>query len=184
MLGLALLTQGIGRHRHGSPSVRVAPVAVPLTGSARVQVASSSPCGPDSSDPFAWPCTTRSPAGKPPAKPVAAQEVSRRQGFALVRSPEPGALRPAETKAGSRWPYRQLGQAIPPTATARRWLSFGNADGRTVFDDCPPSRPSQVARSSPIVWDASAIARPPDSAGQGTPPLPSTPLHRLRRLKH
>ena len=66
-----------------------------------MQVAAPSPCGPDSSDLLAWPCWTRSPAGKPPAKPVAAQKVSRRQGFALasVRSPEPGAARPGQSTA-------------------------------------------------------------------------------------
>ena len=124
------------RHRHGSPSVRVAPVAVPLTGSARVQVAAASPCGPDSSDPVAWPCSTRSPAGKPPAKPVAAQKVScpppgLRLGLGQVaktRRCAPGAF-----DGGSRWPARQLARGIPTTATARRWQSFGNADGWAVF---------------------------------------------------
>jgi len=133
---------------------------VPLTGSARVQVAASLPCGPDSSDPVAWPCSTRSPAGKPPAK-AAGSSGSQPTPSASVRKPgipQPGASRLAAggRKPKDRWPSRQLGQAIPTTTTARRWLSFGNADGRTVFDDCPPSRPSQVARSSPFGRDASA----------------------------
>ena len=170
------------RHRHGSPSVRVAPVAVPLTGSARVQVASSSPCGPDSSDPFAWPCSTRSPAGKPPAKPVAAQEVScpppgLRLGLGQVaraRRFAPGAF-----DGGSRWPARQLGQAIPTTVTSRRCLSFGTADGWTVFNDFPqPQRPCQVARASPFVRDASATT----AARLGRFDLLRLPCITLRRL--
>ena len=105
-----------------------------------MQVASPSPCGPDSSDPFAWPCSSRSPAGKPPAKPVAAQKVSRpppglRLGLgqeARTRRCAPGAF-----NGGSRWPARQLGQAIPTPATARRWQSYGTADGWAVFNDLP-----------------------------------------------
>ena len=105
-----------------------------------MQVASPSPCGPDSSDPFAWPCSTRSPAGKPPAKPVAAQKVSRPPpGLRLGLGQEARTRRcaPGECNGGSRWPSRQLGQAIPTPATARRWQSYGTADGWAVFNDLP-----------------------------------------------
>ena len=122
------------RHRHGSPSVRVAPVAVPLTGSARVQVAAASPCGPDSSDPVAWPCSTRSPAGKPPAKPVAAQKVSRRQGFALasVRSPEPGAARPGHSTAEV---VGHLASLAKPSRRQPR-LAAGSLSGTLTAGQC------------------------------------------------
>ena len=45
----------------------------------------------------------------------------------------PGASRRGECEGGSRWPARQLARGIPTTATARRWQSFGNADGWAVF---------------------------------------------------
>ena len=153
-----------------------------------MQVAAPSPCGPDSSDPIAWPCSSRSPAGKPPAKPVAAQEVScpppgLRLGLgqlARTRRCAPGAF-----DGGSRWPARQLAQGIPTTTTARRWQSYGNADGWTVFHVCPPSRPCQVARSSPFARDASATpaARLASFDLLRLPCITLRRLHRFRPLR-
>ena len=68
----------------------------------------------------------------------------------------PGASRRGECEGGSRWPARQLARGIPTTTTARRCLSYGTADGWTVFHVGPPARPSQVARASPFARDASA----------------------------
>ena len=85
------------------------------------------------------------------------QEVSCPPPSALGQVARTKRCAPGAFDGGSRWPSRQLGQAIPTTATARRWQSFGTADGWKVFIDFPqPQRPCQVARASPFVRDASA----------------------------
>ena len=86
-----------------------------------------------------------SPGGKPPAKPVAAQKVSRPPpGLRLGLGQEARTRRcaPGEFDGGSRWPTHQLAQGIPTPATARRWQSYGNADGWTVFKDFSPASPT------------------------------------------
>ena len=103
--------------------------------------------GPDSSDPVAWPCSSRSPAGKPPAKPVAAQKVSRRQGFALasVRSPEPGAARPGHSTAEV---VGHLASLAKPSRRQPR-LAAGSLSGTLTAGQCLTICPSL---SDPAKW--------------------------------
>ena len=145
--------------------------------------------GPDSSDPFAWPCSSRSPAGKPPARPVAAQKVSRpppglRLGLGQVA--RPGASHPGNSTAEA---VGHLASLAKPSRRQPR-LAAACLTGPLMAGKClkifpQPHRPRTVARSSPLCVDASATpaARLASFDLLRLPCITLRRLHRFRPLR-